>query len=1382
MYPGTKKVSISSETPLTRRILPVQSLTEDRRQKTEDREETLSSVAIVSEHGGRREIPFAGNLPTACFRLNTPAVSVRGRGGKEGRMKAGKKMRMLVAGLCLVLSALAMVLGGCHLWYQDMKGYLEHWTGTVQVSGLEWSSAPESQRDSSGRYSIPINASVTATVSIANPDGYSLDGGVGSSRDTLRSVRIAGVSGSSVLPLASVVESGTTGITLEIRPVSPVSTPASLELEHTDFTITFVPTRSDSGQSTTTTKTLTLRYNTPPRMPLEVAYSPREQVLGWLGEEHEVNGWELVQGAADPSLDGYLYWAWPKDKTEGADCDPRDPDRVREFHVYVGGTFTKKVDVADVVEVRENLISSQLADYNVYRVQAPSGIRIEVYALDREGVRSYAAGSGIAPHKITLDAGGGIFPSSGVSQVELYKAAGSPAVGGDFETPYREGYYLSGWMKEDDNLAIFPLKIDGPMTLTAQWEKNPPVVVGGAVPGGGTGSSGTGTVPSGGTGGGASTTTYTTTYTITYNGNGADDGATPESQTKVAGKTVVLQGNSGNLTRTGCTFAGWNTRADGQGTSYAAGAAYGTDGTVTLYAKWIAWGTSDWGGYLSSLEAGSHTVVIDSHLAADDVYALREAIANTPSVQICLDLSGATFDNNRLPEDAFNGECTSLGVLPNLVEVVLPDGLTSIGERAFAYAGLKSVDIPNSVQTIEWDAFYECNQLSKVTMEDGVQTIGQGVFHGCTALTSVDIPKTVTSIGPWAFEESGLTDVTIPGSVQTIGGSAFLNCTQLASVTIEEGVQTIGGYAFQLTGLTDVTVPGSVETIGQDAFADCAQLDSVTIKAGVQTIGQGAFHDCPVLNSVTIEDGVTSIEPWAFDNCSSLTSVTIPGSVETIGEDAFRSCSALTSVTIGEGVETIGKGAFIDCTRLASVTMGEGVETIGEGAFHGCAALASVDIPKTVTSIEPWAFEETGLTDVTIPSSVETIGGSAFFNCAQLTSVTIEEGVQTIDGYAFANCSNLTSVDIPDSVTAIGEKAFHLTGLTDVTIPGSVENIGQDAFSGCPQLASVTVEEGVKNIGQGAFHDCDQLTSVTIKKGVQTIGQDAFYGCDQLSIVTMEEGVESIGQGTFYGCSALTTVDIPGTVTSIGSWAFQHSGLSNVTIPGSVTSIGRDAFHSCAQLTSVTIENGVQTIEQGAFYGCSALTTVDIPDTVTSIGYGAFQNSGLTSVNIGNGVTSIGACGFQNTSLTSVTIPASVKTIGTSAFNSCTALTRVDIANGVHTIEGDAFGSSGLTSVTIPGSVKTIGNHAFANCRSLTSVTIEEGVPSIGHGNFDGCTALATLTLPVSVTTIDSYNFRSTPLATVNYCGTEEQWGKITIHGANSNLTGAPKTYSYTGP
>ena len=88
MYPGTKKVSISSETPLTRRILPVQSLTEDRRQKTEDRRQKTDKKPfqvqqLYLEHGGRREIPFAGNLPTACFRLNTSAVSVRGRGGKE---------------------------------------------------------------------------------------------------------------------------------------------------------------------------------------------------------------------------------------------------------------------------------------------------------------------------------------------------------------------------------------------------------------------------------------------------------------------------------------------------------------------------------------------------------------------------------------------------------------------------------------------------------------------------------------------------------------------------------------------------------------------------------------------------------------------------------------------------------------------------------------------------------------------------------------------------------------------------------------------------------------------------------------------------------------------------------------------------------------------------------------------------------------------------------------------------------------------------------------------------------------------------------------------------------------------------------------------------
>ena len=78
------------------------------------------------------------------------------------------------------------------------------------------------------------------------------------------------------------------------------------------------------------------------------------------------------------------------------------------------------------------------------------------------------------------------------------------------------------------------------------------------------------------------------TYTVTYDANGATSGTPPEPQTKTKGVDLILATNSGNLQKTGYTFAGWNTQADGNGTDYAEGATYTTDADVTLYAKWTA--------------------------------------------------------------------------------------------------------------------------------------------------------------------------------------------------------------------------------------------------------------------------------------------------------------------------------------------------------------------------------------------------------------------------------------------------------------------------------------------------------------------------------------------------------------------------------------------------------------------------------------------------------------------------------------------------------------------------------------------------------------------------------------------------------------------------
>ena len=93
-----------------------------------------------------------------------------------------------------------------------------------------------------------------------------------------------------------------------------------------------------------------------------------------------------------------------------------------------------------------------------------------------------------------------------------------------------------------------------------------------------------------------------TQYSVTYDANGADSGTAPEDQTKVEGTDLTLATNSGNLTRDGYTFAGWNTAADGSGTRYSGGSTYTDDADLTLYAEWTELST-----YTVSYEANDAT-------------------------------------------------------------------------------------------------------------------------------------------------------------------------------------------------------------------------------------------------------------------------------------------------------------------------------------------------------------------------------------------------------------------------------------------------------------------------------------------------------------------------------------------------------------------------------------------------------------------------------------------------------------------------------------------------------------------------------------------------------------------------------------------------------
>ena len=125
------------------------------------------------------------------------------------------------------------------------------------------------------------------------------------------------------------------------------------------------------------------------------------------------------------------------------------------------------------------------------------------------------------------------------------------------------------------------------------------------------------------------------------------------------------------------------------------------------------------------------------------------------------------------------------------------------------------------------------SNIKQVIIGDGVTTIGDWAFSYCRALTSITIPNSVTTIGDNAFEScSSLTSITIPNSVTTIGDYAFSYCRALTSVIISNSVTTIGERTFaNCYSLTSVTIPSSVTRIEDGAFSDCGNVKQITSEA-----------------------------------------------------------------------------------------------------------------------------------------------------------------------------------------------------------------------------------------------------------------------------------------------------------------------------------------------------------------------------------------------------------------------------------------------------------------------------------------------------------------------------------------------------------------------
>ena len=453
--------------------------------------------------------------------------------------------------------------------------------------------------------------------------------------------------------------------------------------------------------------------------------------------------------------------------------------------------------------------------------------------------------------------------------------------------------------------------------------------------------------------------------------------------------------------------------------------------------------------------------------------------------------------------------------------------------------------------------------VKKIVIEEGVTSIGNSAFAYCRGLISITIPDSVTSIGEWAFDGcTSLPSITISSSVTSIEFGTFKDCSSLTSITIPDSVTSIKAYA-AFNGCTSLkTISLSCGSIlKRSDFSDQANLVSYTSHILTKTAAKAV---------TCTENG--NKEYWTCEHCKKyfLSNDTNPETAKAVEQSEFiiPASHKLTKVEAKDATcsesgnkeywtcEHCGKYFLSDDTNPETAKAVELSETITPALKHKNATTRGASKPD---GTKPGYSGDRYCPDC--DKVVEK--GYTYWIEDNLTWKLYEDGTLNISGtgamknYGYSN--NRSPV-------------FWNTDVTSIVIEEGVTSIGNEAFHLCRNLISITIPKTLKSIGNNAFYDCTSLTSVTIPGNVESIGESAFYYCDNLTDVTLQDGVKSIGDAAFIWCNNLTNIVLPNSVTSIGYYAFKDcTSLTSITIPDSVTSIGNDAFYNCSSLKTISL-------------------------------------------------------------------------------------------------------------------------------------------------------------------------------------------------------------------